>query len=149
MQVILQATHAVVSVAAECLNGAFGDNEQEFEALLLRPHHFIFNRVWYDELDGRAEFDEYLAEMRTLSDSEKEELVVTLSMNDKREYASAKKFLSSAKLRSIMNYYLPISRPEEQRIWKKQKVRLKARALEQINVPDDERVEDAGLEIAA
>jgi len=149
MQVILQATHGIVSGAPKYFKRAFGDNEQEFEALLLRPHHFIFNRVWYDELDGRAEFDEYLAEMRTLSDSEKEELVATLSMNDRGEYASAKKSLSSAKLRSIMNYYLPISRFEELRIWKKQKVRLKARATEQVNVPDDERVEDAGLEIAA
>lgn len=149
MQIILQATHGIVSGAPKYFKRAFGDNEQEFEALLLRPHHFIFNRVWYDELDGRAEFDEYLAEMRTLSDSDKKELAATLSMNNTSEHANAKKSLSSAKLRSIMNYYLPISRAEEQRIWKKQKVRLKAKAMEQVDVPDDERVEDAGLEIAA
>ena len=149
MQIILQATHGIVSGAPKFFKRAFGENELEFETLLLRPHHFIFNRVWYEDLDGRAEYDEYLSEMNKLSDDEKNELVAVLSASDKSDYARVKKTLSNTKLRSVMEYYLPISRSSERRIWEKQKARRKAIEKELIIVPDDERVEDAGLEIAA
>src|ERR1700730_14946023 len=79
MQIILQATHGVVSGAPEFFNEAFGENEDEFEALLLRPHHFIFNRAWYEEFGGKAEYEEYLALLGTLSSSERMELIAILS----------------------------------------------------------------------
>jgi hypothetical protein len=149
MQIILQATHGIVSGSPKFFKRAFGDNELEYEALLLRPHHFIFNRVWYEDLDGRAELDEYLSEMKKLSDAEKNELVAVLSTNEQSAYAKVKKTLSNEKLRNVMEYYVPLSRPAERKIWNKQKARLKAREKEQVIIPDDERVEDAGLEIAA
>jgi hypothetical protein len=149
MQMILQATHGIVSGSPTFFKRAFGDDEQTFESLLSRPHHFTFNRVWYEDLDGRGEFDEYPVEMKKLSDSEKAELLMVLSTHEKSEYTKARKMLSNEKLRKIMRYYIPPSLAEERKIWEKQKDRLKAFASEQPEVPDDERVEDAGLEIAA
>lgn len=149
IQIILQATHGIVSGSPTFFKRAFGDNEQEFESLLFRPHHFIFNRVWYEELNGRAEFDEYQAEMKKLSESEKAELLTILSGYERRDYSKAKKSLSSARLKSIMSYYIGIPREVERKIWEKQKAKLGARKEEQLEVPDDERVEDAGLEVAA
>lgn len=149
MQIILQATHGIVSGSPTFFKRAFGDNEQEFESLLFRPHHFTFNRVWYEELDGRAEFDEYQADIKRLSESEKRELLAVLSKHDKKDYVKAKKSLSSDRLRRIMSYYISPSRTAEQKIWEKQKARLKMLAREQVEVPEDECVEDAGLEVAA
>lgn len=149
VQIILQATHGIVSGSPKFFKRAFGDSEQEFESLLFRPHHFIFNRVWYEELDGRAEFDEYLADIKNLNDSERTELITALSSHDRRDYGKAKKTLSNKKLRSVMSYYLPLAHADEQKIWKKQKLRLEAMEKERVDVPEDERVEDAGLEIAA
>lgn len=149
MQIILQATHGIVSGSPTFFKRAFGENVSEFEALLFRPHHYIFNRVWYEELDGRAEFEEYLTDVKKLTESEKAELLQVLSTYDKSEHAKAKKALSSQKLRSIMEYYASPSRSLERKIWDKQKARPKSMTQEQLDVPDDERVEDAGLEVAA
>ena len=59
MQIILQATHGVVSGAPEFFKRAFGDTFDEFDDLLMRPHHFLFNREWYENEDGVEEFNEY------------------------------------------------------------------------------------------
>src|SRR5579859_5237240 len=58
LQLILQATHGIVSGAPKFFKRAFGDSASEFENLLLRPHHFIFNREWYENLGGRDEYNE-------------------------------------------------------------------------------------------
>jgi len=44
----MQATHGVVSGAPTFFKRAFGNSVDAFEALLLRPQHYIFNREWYD-----------------------------------------------------------------------------------------------------
>src|SRR5437868_13210166 len=75
MQIILQATHGVVSGAPEFFKRAFGNSNQDFESILLRPHHFIFNREWYEHLDGRETFEEYNSEVLALSSDEKRELL--------------------------------------------------------------------------
>ena len=46
MQVILAATHGIVSGAPEFFKKAFGDTYEEFEGILFRSHHYIFNRYW-------------------------------------------------------------------------------------------------------
>src|SRR5687768_16499385 len=71
MQIILQATHGVVSGEPDFFRRAFGGSLDEFESILLMPHDFIFNRDWYSRFDGRAEFDEYLALVAKLSPSER------------------------------------------------------------------------------
>ena len=64
MQVILQATHGIGQRARRnFFRKAFGDTYEEYEGILLRPHHYIFNRYWYEQFDGRAEFEAFQAVM--------------------------------------------------------------------------------------
>ena len=144
MQVILQATHGIVSGAPEFFRKAFGDTYDEFENILLRPHHFIFNRYWYEQYDGRPEFEEFQAAMKALSGDERTELLGYLCARDKNDYASDLNELASGKLREAARFFVPMPKADEARIWEAQK----RRRVEDINaylVPEDERVEDAGL----
>src|SRR5262245_58636408 len=67
VQIVLQATHGVVSGEPDFYKAAFGASHDEFEEILSLPHHMIFNRRWYERYEGRAELDEYRATMRRLS----------------------------------------------------------------------------------
>jgi len=139
MQLILQATHGVVSGAPVFFKRAFGDSYSEFEDILLRPHHFIFNRDWYERLSGKSEFHEFTTQFTRLSSSDKGELLGLLSSVEPREIRGLPKKTSNSKLRSILRFYKPLSKDEEARIWANQK------SIEYPSVPDDERVEDADL----
>ena len=144
MQVILQATHGVVSGAPEFFRTAFGDTFEDFEGILFRPHHYIFNRYWYERFDGRAEFDSFQATMRSLSIDERTDLLEYLCGRDKSRFAQDLGSLSSGRLREAARYYVPMSKADEARVWEAQR----GRRVEDINaylVPEDERVEDAGL----
>lgn len=144
MQVILQATHGIVSGAPEFFRKAFGDTYEEFEGILLRPHHYIFNRYWYEQHDGRPEFDAFKAAMAALSKAERTELLDYLCSRDKNDYARDLNELGAGKLRDAAQFFVPMTKADEARIWEAQK----RRRVEDINaylVPEDERVEDAGL----
>ncbi len=139
MQLILQATHGVVSGAPVFFKRAFGDSYQQFEDILLRPHHFIFNRDWYERLKGKAEFEEFASAYRKLSPGDKSELLSLLSSVEPRDIARLPKKTSNAQVRKILPFYKPLSKEAEARIWAQQK------RIDYTPVPDDERVEDAGL----
>jgi len=139
MQLILQATHGVVSGAPVFFKRAFGDSFEEFESILLRPHHFIFNRDWYEYLGGKAEFDEFTAAFRQLSRSDKGELVALLSSVEPREIGQLPQRTSNRQLRALLQFYEPIAKEEEAKIWRLQK------QIEPVAVAEEERVEDAGL----
>lgn len=144
MQVILQATHGVVSGAPDFFRTAYGDTYEEFENILLRPHHYIFNRFWYEQYDGRAEFDSFQNAIAALSSDERTELIEYLCSRDKNEYVHDLNTLAVGKLRDAARYFVPMSKSDEAKIWSAQKLRR----VEDINsylVPEDERVEDAGL----
>ena len=144
MQVILQATHGIVSGAPEFFRKAFGNAYEEFEGILFRPHHYIFNRYWYEQFDGRAEFDSFRVAMGALSGDERTELLEYLCNRDKKDYARDLSLLGAGKLREVARYFVPMSKADEARIWEAQK----RRRVEDINaylVPEDERVEDAAL----
>ena len=144
MQVILQTTHGIVSGAPGFFRKAFGDTYDEFENILLRPHHYIFNRYWYEQYDGRPEFDEFQTAMKTLSKGERSELLGYLCTCGKNDYARNLNELAAGKLREAARFFMPMTKADEARIWKAQK----RRRVEDINaylVPEDERVEDAGL----
>ena len=144
MQVILQATHGIVSGAPEFFRTAFGDTYEEFQGILLRPHHYIFNRYWYEKFDGRAEFDSFQSAMSSLSEGERADLLDYLCGRDKKRYAKDLYLLPAGTLREAARYFVPMPKSEEARIWKAQK----RRRVEDINaylVPEDERVEDAAL----
>jgi hypothetical protein len=139
MQLILQATHGVVSGAPVFFKRAFGDSCQDFEDLLLRPHHFIFNRDWYEHLAGKAEFGEFTDEFRQLSVSDKLDLLALLSSVDPRDIGRLPKRTTNPRLLRILHFYTPLPKEEEERIWTLQK------SIDYSPMPEDERVEDAGL----
>jgi hypothetical protein len=139
MQLILQATHGVVSGAPVFFKRAFGDSYQDFEDILLRPHHFIFNRDWYERLGGKAEFADFMNEFRRISGSDKTELLALLSSVDPRDISRLPKRTSNSQLRRILHFYEPLPKGEEERIWTLQK------SIDYAPMPEDERVEDAGL----
>lgn len=141
LQLILQATHGVVSGAPTFFRRAFGRSVGEFEALLLRPHHFIFNREWYEALDGRHEFEEYQAAATRLSASQNEKLLELLSSCNPRYFHKLPQLTTDLQLKKILRYYRLLSKEAEAEIWTAQKSRMQSAP----EVPEDERVEDAGL----
>jgi hypothetical protein len=141
LQLILQATHGVVSGAPTFFRRAFGNTSRQFLDLLLRPHHFIFNREWYESLDGRSEFEEYKQRATRLSDAQRSELLTLLSSCDPRHFNLLPSKVSDRALKEILQDYRPLSKEAEATIWAKQKGQ-KPRSF---SIPDDERVEDAGL----
>jgi hypothetical protein len=139
MQLILQATHGVVSGAPTFFKRAFGDSYEDFEGILLRPHHFIFNRDWYERLAGKPEFDQFTSHFRRLSTSDKTELLALLSSVNPRDTGKLSKKTSNSQLRTILRFYAPLPKGEEEKIWALQK------NVAYSPMPEDERVEDAGL----
>lgn len=144
LQIILQATHGVVSGDPDFFRRAFGDSYDEFMALLLRPHHYIFNRDWYEKQEGRPQFVEYQRAAAKLSAAEKNELLTLLSSCDPRDFRSLPKQASTVNLTRVVQHYLPLSKAEEARIWQVQRT---AQAYDLSGLPEDERVEDAGLQV--
>lgn len=145
MQLILQATHGVVSGDPKFFKRAFGDTVSDFQDMLLRPHHFIFNRDWYEVYEGRAQYDEFTTAFRALRDTEKAELLEVVADRDPSELRAQVAHLApSRRVRAILKHYIPLTKHEEAAIWERQK-ELKAQDDQSIDVPDDERVEDAGL----
>ena len=139
MQLILQATHGVASGDPASFKRAFGDSYQDFENILLRPHRFIFNRDYYERMAGRAEFEEFTNAIAQLSASDKIELLALLSSVEPRDIIRLPKQTSNSKLRMILHFYKPLFKEEGQRIQALQK------AIDYSPIPEEERVEDAGL----
>jgi hypothetical protein len=144
MQVILQATHGIVSGAPDFFRRAYGDTYDEFESILLRPHHYIFNRYWYEQYDGRQEFEAFQHTMAALSRDERMELLDYLCSRDKNDYERDSDGLVAGKLRDAARFFVPMSKSDEARIWAAQKSR-RVEDIASYLVPEDERVEDAGL----
>ena len=145
VQLVLQATHGVVSGEPEFYKAAFGDTHAEFEDILSRPHHMIFNRQWYERYEGRGELDDYRALLHRMAPSERAELLAFLSARNPALYARDLRELPE-NLRRVANFHLPLSRAVESEIRRVQLARLKADRTAQINLTTEEIVEDAGLD---
>lgn len=144
-QIVLQATHGVVSGEPDFYRAAFGGTHDEFEAILSRPHHMIMNRQWYERFEGRGELDEYNVAFSRLSMSERAELVAFLSDRNPAAYAHDLGELSP-NMRSVAHFYVPLSKTAEAEIRGIQRARLRGLPLPDIRLSDEEIVEDAGLE---
>ena len=110
-QIMLQATHGVVSGSDEFFHRAFGQNFEEFERLLALPHAFIFQREFFESGEGKPLLDEYHVLLRRLSPTERAELIALLSAtqaaNPRREAYQA--LISnksvSAKIRKLVRFH--------------------------------------------
>ena len=78
-QIMLQATHGVVSGSDEFFHRAFGGSFDDFERLLALPHAFIFERDFFERGDGRPLLDEYEALFSRLTPAQRGELIALLS----------------------------------------------------------------------
>lgn len=145
-QVMLQATHGVVTGNPEFFYTAFGASVEEFHRLLLLPHEFIFNRQYYFDGNGRSALDDYFANLGKLSDSQKIEVVSCLDFawnatNPGHQFEKLDDMVLDStidkKIRNLLRYY---------RIYRRAKTAV-AEPLSDRNVPlpDDQKIEDAGL----
>ena len=144
MQVILQATHGVVSGYPGYFKFVFGETVQEFENILLRPHHYIRNRQWYEKYEGHSEFESFTNTICKLTQEERNDLLEFLCSRSATQYSNDIKYLPSGRLKDTASYFVPLAKDKESQIWEKQKARHDKTEIDFI-VPDDERVEDAGL----
>jgi hypothetical protein len=147
MQIILQATHGIVSGSPEFFAEAFGSSPEDYERLLLSPHHFLFNRHWYKHHGGRAEFEEFDKQFKTLSPGDRGELATLLSSTSASGFGKLGERALSSSVKRILHYYLPLAEDSERKIWESMKDMKSAVPVETISIPDDELVEDAGLEV--
>jgi len=145
MQIILQATHGVVSGAPDFFKRAFGDAYKDFEALLWRPHHYIFNRDWYEKYDGVAEFTEYEQLRSKLTQSEQDQLRSLLHDVDPKMIAGQRLHASSARVKAVLQHHVPLPKETEAMLWQRQRQFKNAEENLRRNIPEDELVEDAGL----
>ena len=145
MQIILQATHGVVSGAPDFFKRAFGDTLEDFERILLLPHDYIFNREWFERYDMRERLPAHQAEYAKLTEHERLTLVKLLSSCAPKEFGQLRARAPTVALAAILRFYVPIPKDELQDVWAMQKKLTRGDAGVDIGLAEDERVEDAGL----
>ena len=146
MQIILQATHGIVSGAPDFFKHAFGDTYKEYIDILTRPHAYIFNRNWFERHGGRKEFDEYLSVNHKLSGTDRDDLLEVLKKYNGSNIEKELKSAANKSLRKLSYFYRNLQLSEAREIWEQAKaLRTSERDLVDA-VPDDERVEDACLD---
>lgn len=146
MQLILQATHGVVSGAPSFFRRAFGDTCEEFERILLLPHDFIFNREWFEIRDPQERLPAFQEEFGMLNSEERDELTALLSSCDPKMFADLPEKASTKRLRRVLPFYVPLPAEERQAIWDEQRALAHDNSAADVGLAQDERVEDAGLE---
>ena len=146
MQIILQATHGIVSGEPTFFKRAFGDTLEDFERILLMPHDFIFNRDWYERSDPEEQLGEYRAEFAKLDLDERKELIELVSSCDPREFVGLAAHASTSVLKRLLRFYVPLPKDQLYAIWAKQKDLTRGEVTADMGLAEDERVEDAGLE---
>lgn len=146
MQLVLQATHGVVSGAPSFFRRAFGDTCEEFERILLLPHDYIFNRDWFEKQDPNQRLPAFEAAFASLDSDEKAELVELLSSCDPKHFVSLPAKASTTRLRHILPFYVPIPKADLFAIWEGQAGAAQEEPVVETGLAEDERVEDAGLE---
>ena len=145
MQIILQATHGVVSGAPDFFRRAFGDTFEEFERILLLPHDFIFNREWFERYDQEERLPAYQEEFAKLDEDERGTLVGLLSSCGPTEFARLRNRAPTPALRRILEFYVPMPKKELHEVWAAQKELVRREGIGDVDLAEDERVEDAGL----
>jgi hypothetical protein len=91
--------------------------------------------------EGQPEFEEFKSKVSRLPESERAELLWLVSSTHPRFFKDLPQQTKSKQLREVLAFYLPMAKGEEEAIWERQR----KRSADPTEVPDDERVEDAGL----
>ena len=91
-QIMLQATHGVVSGNPEFFVRAYGRDQDEFLRLLSLPHAFIFHRDYYEFGEGQGLRAEYEAVIKRMTDSQVRELNAVLDGRPSARRPGEKKF---------------------------------------------------------
>ena len=146
MQLILQATHGIVSGEPTFFKRAYGDTVEEYEKILLMPHDFIFNREWYERFGGRGELEAFRAEFAKLDSYDRAELIELLSSTDPRGFSGLAAKATAPRVESILRFYVPQPKELLLEIWSKQKTLTYGEVTADMGLAEDERVEDADLE---
>lgn len=145
LQLVLQATHGVVSGAPDFFKRAFGDTFDEFECILALPHDFIFNREWYERGPGNGEYLDYLSAARALTPSDRAELLSLLSSCDPREFSLLEMKTANPAVKRALRFHIPVPKETLFKMWEIQKATKLTNPTEAM-ISEEERVEDAGLE---
>ena len=146
MQIMLQATHGIVSGAPSYFRRAYGDTVEDFERLLLMPHDFIFNREWFEKHDANQRLQSWDADFRKLDSNDRQELVDDLSSCGPSEFSGLARRTNSPRLKRILPFYVPLPRNEKEAIWNMKKSRARYGNGSALNYSKEEHVEDAALE---
>lgn len=146
MQIILQATHGIVSGEPTYFKRAFGDTAEDYQRILLMPHDFIFNRDWYERFEGQGRLAEYRSEFVRLDGYDRAELLELLSSCDPRDFFGLPSRATTKQLKRILRFYVPMPKEELFAIWSKQKELNRGEAETGVSLAEDERIEDAGLD---
>ena len=100
-QIMLQATHGVVSGNPKFFARVYGQDQKEFQNLLSLPHAFLFNRNHFEFGEGKGCRDEYEDLRRHMSDSQERELVTLLAGPPDTRRLGEKRFTEMAGDRSL------------------------------------------------
>lgn len=151
-QIILQATHGIVSGSPNFFKHAFGDCYEEFENILYMPHAYIRNRTWFSAYDGKSELENFHATFSKLTAGDRHDLLSVLSQYRDSELETELAGNQNAKVRNMAVHYRKFTVDEERMIWAKMKsIKSQGNAFSKQDVedtpfvPEDECVEDAGL----
>lgn len=151
-QIMLQATHGVVSGSPTFFRRAFGEDRTRFLQLLGMPHAFIFFREYYETGDGKPVREEYENLRRRLMASQRQELHNLVLGEQNGVAGSRSRFLVMAddrridpRVRDVLRFHALDTKERS----KSESQRLLTDVLSEEpawDMPDAERrVEDAGL----
>ena len=99
-QIMLQATHGIVSGSSSFFERAYGADEEEFKKLLSYPHGFIFYREYFENGDGRAAREEYESLRNRMTAKQQEELLGHLTITGS-EQVRAQRYMKLASTAGI------------------------------------------------
>lgn len=146
MQIVLQATHGIVSGEPAFFKRAFGDTAADYERILMMPHDFIFNRDWYEKADPQGRLGDFHEAYGRLDATDRAELQGLLSSCHPQAFAALAGSATTAAVRRVLAYYVPASKDELAEIWSQQRALKRTPQADEIGPAEDERVEDAGLD---
>jgi hypothetical protein len=84
---------------------------------------------------------------KNLDESDRAELLTLLSSVEPRDIGLLPKATKNKKVKNVLPFYIPKPKDELFEIWKKQRERLDPERGGRDTLAEDERVEDAGLEM--